>query len=156
MLNLFHYINKGVKIMIVVPDIAGRELLKKVLTDENVILKLYKNDCVLDEDSLLSSFTDANFDGYSSKTLITSSWATPTSESPVAPCIDNEAVSTYAEQSWTCGSAGNTVYGYYVVGVSSANLLWADKFAVARVLEDGDILRIIPKLQLRTKIDCCP
>lgn len=140
--------------MIVVPDIAGLELLKKVLNDENVILKLYKNNYTPDEDSLLSSFTDANFDGYVQKTLVTASWAIPTSESPVAPCVDNEAVSTYAEQSWTCGTAGNTVYGYYVVGVTSTKLLWVDSFSVPRALGDGDILRIIPKLQLRTRISC--
>ena len=140
--------------MIVVPDIAELELLSKVLNDENVILKLYKNNHVPNDDSLLSSFTDADFDVYVSKTLVKTNWVTPTSEDPVAPCTDKEATSTYAEQSWTCGSAGNIVYGYYVVGVDSANLLWADYFAVSRNLGEGDILRIIPKLQLRTRISC--
>ena len=148
--------------MIVIPDIAGIELLKKILKDENVTLKLYKNNPTLNNNTLKIDFTEATFDGYSSKTLskltlpTSTSWIIPISESPVAPCTDKEIVSTYAEQSWTCGSSGNTVYGYYVVGSTTANLLWADKFDIARDLGDGDILRIIPKLQLRTKIPCCP
>jgi hypothetical protein len=140
--------------MIVVPDIAELELLSKILKDEDAILNLYKNNYIPNEDSLLSSFTVADFDGYVSKTLVKTNWSVPTSEYPGVPCNDNEAVSRYAEQSWTCGIAGNTVYGYYVVGVTSAVLLWADSFAVAKVLEEGDILRIIPKLQLRTRISC--
>lgn len=140
--------------MIIVPDIAELELLNKILKDENVILKLYKNNYVPTHSSLSSSLTEADFDGYVSKTLVKTNWVVPTSEDPVAPCIDKEATSTYAEQSWTCGSAGNIVYGYYVVGVDSSKLLWADYFAVSRNLGEGDILRIIPKLQLRTRISC--
>jgi len=140
--------------MIVVPDVAEIELMKKVLKDENFILKLYRNDYTPDSDSLLSSFTEANFDGYGQKLLVKTSWTGPTTVSPTAPCTDNLASATYAEQSWTCGSVGNTVYGYYVVGATTGKLMWADEFASERNLGDSDVLRIIPKFTLRTQIPC--
>jgi hypothetical protein len=155
--------------MIVVPDISKLELLNKVLKDENVILKLYKNNYTPDKNALLSSFTEANFDGYSGIELdkidiSLTHWTEPVIQ--YFPCSENgtsgysgvsgynESVSTYSTQSWTCGSNGNIVYGYYIVGATSDKLLWVDTFATARTLGETDVLSIVPRLQLATINPC--
>jgi len=141
--------------MIVISSGAEIELLNKILRkDENVILKLYKNNYTPVAGSVAGSFTVADFTGYSNKTLAKTSWPIASNVSPVSPCTDIEASSSYAEQSWTCGSSGNTVYGYYVIGATSNVLLWADKFSAARTIAEGDILRIVPKFQLRSQKAC--
>ena len=139
------------------PNQGETELLDKMLknSNEDYVLKLFRNDYTPSSATVVGDFTEADFTNYVSKSLTRANWGAATVVAPVAPCVDSEAVSLYnAEQSWTCGTTGNTIYGYYIVGAVTARLLWCDRFAVSRVLGDGDILRITPKFQFRTRIAC--
>ena len=131
---------------LVVPDEGEIELLKKLLkntTDtEDYLLRLYKNNYVPSGTTTATDFTEANFTNYAEKTIARSDWATPTTG------VTNKAESEVTLQSWTCGTVGNTIYGYYVIGSVSGKVLWAEKFASARVLEDSDILNVTPKFNL--------
>lgn len=132
---------------ILVPNVGERELLDKMLkdalsVDENYTLKLYKTDVTPSETDTTSSYTEADFTGYSSKTLTRSGWA--------AASTDGGGVtsSSYAQQSWTNSGSSQTIYGYWVQGATSGNLLWAEKFVTARVIANGETLNLTPKFQL--------
>ncbi len=130
---------------LVVPDLGEIELLTKLLKNtadtEDYILKLYKNNYTPIAATVVGSFTEADFTNYVDKTIARSDWATPST-------VSNKAESSVATQSWTCGVTTNTIYGYYVVGATSGVCLWAEEFAAARVLADGDILNLTPKFNL--------
>lgn len=143
---------------IIIPDVGKTALLNKMLklsVDENLVLKLYRNNYTPDSDTVLGDLTEANFTNYAAKTLVKASWTAAAIVTPIAPCVENEAQSTYAEQSWTCGSVGNTIYGYYVVGATSTTtVLFCEKFASSRSLSENDVLKITPQFNFRTQIAC--
>src|SRR5690606_3636164 len=97
---------------LVVPDEGELRLLDVMLkvaldTNEDQILKLFKNDYTSDADSSSGSFTEADFTGYAARTMVRSSWNS-------AVTTSNKAEASYGPtpQSWTCGATGNTIYGY--------------------------------------------
>lgn len=114
--------------------------------DEAFILKLFQNNTTPDGTFASASFTEANFTNYAAKTLSRSNWNAATS-------ISGKGESSYGSspQSWTCGTTGNTVYGYWIEGASSTKVLWAERFAVARGVASGDILNLTPKFTLTSE-----
>ena len=135
---------------LLIPDVGEVELLDKLLkdalaVDENYTLKLYKNDYTPLNSSIAADFTVADFDGYVDKTLTRAGWG-------AAATVANVAESSYSvEQSWTCNSGTQTIYGYYVVGATSTVLLWAERFTITRTLAALDQIRITPKFSLRSQ-----
>ena len=135
---------------LVVPNEGELELLDKMLkdalsTDEAYILKLYKISYQPIKTSSSGNFTEATFTNYAARTLTRAGWT-------AASTVSDKASSTYgAVQSWTCGSTGNTVFGYYMVNGANNKVLWAEKFTTARVLASGDVLNITPKFTLASE-----
>lgn len=134
---------------LVVSDVGEVELLDKMLkdalsVDENYTLKLYKNNYTPGGSSTAANFTEADFTNYTAKTLNRSNWSAATS-------VANKAQSSYSNQTWTCGTTGNTIYGYYIVGATSGVLLWAEKFALARIIGDTDTITVTPRFTLNSK-----
>jgi hypothetical protein len=120
------------------------KMLKKALsTDENYILKLYQNNYTPDGNAAPGSFTEANFTNYAAVTMTRALWNSSTIVSGVAQTSYGSA-----PLSWTCGASGNTIYGYYVVGATSAVVLWAELFATSRVLANQDVLNLTPQFTL--------
>jgi len=123
------------------------KMLKDALsTDEDYMLKLFKNNYTPDEATIVASFSVATFTGYATRTLSRAGWNT-------AAVSTSKAESSYgsAPESWTCGASGNTVYGYWVEGQTSTEVLWSERFATSRVLADGDVLNITPKFTLQSE-----
>lgn len=137
---------------LVVPNEGELELLDKMIkdalsADEAYILKLYRNDYTPDAVAASGSFTEANFTNYVAKTLARTTWNAAVTNG------SGKGETSYGAtpQSWTCGASGNTVYGYWVEGASSAKVLWAEKFSTSRVLASGDILNLTPKFTLASE-----
>lgn len=136
---------------LIVPNIGEIELLDRLLqggtyaSDGNYVLKLFQNNYTPTTISTLGDFTEADFTSYASVTLSQSGWLSATTNTL------GKAESSYTQQSWTCGSVGNTIYGYYVSGDVSGELLWAERFGSAKVLTNGDILNLIPVITLSTE-----
>lgn len=135
-----------------VPNEGELELLDKMMkdaltADENYYLKLYQNDKTPADADSSGSYTVATFTGYATRTLSRAGWNTAITNG------SNKAETSYGStpQSWTCGATGNTIYGYWVEGASSAKVLWAERFATQRVLANGDVLNITPKFTLSTE-----
>lgn len=131
------------------PDVGEIELLKRVLyanpATENLTLKLYKNSVVYAETDTASTYTVADFTGYSDKTLTStqsgSTWGAPTTSSGVTS-------STYGTSFvWTAGS-GQSIFGQYIVGATSGILLLVDPFAGAKTLASGDTMTTATKISL--------
>lgn len=110
-----------------VPNEGELELLDKMLldalsVDENYILRLYRVNRTPADSDTTANYTEANFTNYAAKTLTRAGWN-------AASTVSNKAESSYGtQQSWTSGTAGNTIFGYYVVAATSNKLLWAEKF----------------------------
>lgn len=137
---------------LVVPDEGEIQLLQKMLkhalsTDETYILKLYRVDYTPISTTAKTSFTEANFTNYAARTLTRALWSNAVMNASSA----GEASYGSSPQSWTCGTTGNTIYGYWVEGTTSTKVLWAERFTTSRVLASGDILNITPKFTLTSQ-----
>lgn len=122
-------------------------MLKLALsTNEAHILKLYKADYTPTSSTAVGSFTEATFNGYAARTLARATWNSAT-------LVTGKGQTSYGSsaQSWTCGTTGNTVYGYWVEGSTSAKVLWAERFGTSRVLANGDVLNITPQFTLASE-----
>ena len=120
---------------------------------ENIDLHLYSASHTPAETDTGGSYTEATFTNYAlvtlnSKQSTTAGWATPTSVAPTGgwSAEAHVAESTYPQQSWTCGSTTNTIFGYYMTGHTSTTLLWAEAFASSVVLINGAIIQLTPRL----------
>jgi len=113
-------------------------MLKDALsTNEDFILKLYKNNYTPVTATVAGDFTEADFNNYVVKTLARATWNAAVTQT-------DKAESSYGTTplSWTCGAAGNTIYGYYVIGATSTTVLWAERFGTSRVLAQDDVLNL--------------
>lgn len=134
---------------LLVPDVGEVELLKRVLYEAptDVTLKLYQNDVTPAESDTAASYTEADFSGYSAKTLTASqtasTWAVPTT----ATGTTSSEYGGGTPQSWTLSGTSQTIYGYFWVN-AGGTLLLAEKFATARTLADTDTLELTPRVEL--------
>lgn len=121
-------------------------MLKATSAPENLTLKLFRNDYTPVDASVAGDFTVANFTNYVDKTLSRGTWQSSTT-------VSGKASSTYDSTplSWTCGSTGNTIYGYYIVGATSGTIFCAERFATPRVLANGDSLNLTVTISLSTE-----
>jgi hypothetical protein len=115
------------------------QLLNKMLnaalsTNENYILQLYSNSHTPAAADTTANYTPASFTNYAAATLTRSGWAS-------ASTVSGSAATSYSTQSWTAGSS-QTVFGYYVVGATSNDVLWAELFSTARALNTNDVLNL--------------
>jgi hypothetical protein len=111
---------------LVTPNEGQLELLANALitsgfTGYDYWLDLYQNNYTPVQSSTWSNFTVANFTGYSQVSITRAQWATPTT-------VSNQATTSYSSNpvSWTCGTTGNTIYGYVIRGSLSGKVLWAE------------------------------
>lgn len=156
LLSRFFKRRKGV---LLVPGEGTVQLLKDMLGAaalENWTLKLYSNNHTPAEGDTAASYTEATFTGYTSKTLTRDTagghWATPASGAPTGAWSGATAVaeSTYNNPtgvSWSPTSS-QTIYGYFVVGATSTKCVFAELFASAKNLSNGDTLSLLPRFGL--------
>lgn len=136
---------------LVVSDAGETRLLDRLLsqgtyaTYQGYILKLWQapTGYTPSSSTVSADFTQANFTNYVAATLTRANWN-------AAQTVLNQAQASYgsAAISWTCGTTGNTIYGYWVESQEDGYCLWAEKFAVARALGSGDVLNLVPQFSL--------
>lgn len=130
---------------LLVPNVAEQEMLKRIL-DTNVTLKLYTNNKTPAESDVHGNYTEATAAGYAAKTLVPGSWS--------YALDSDDYMASYAAQDFVF-TAGETVYGYYVIGKLIADgvtdvLLWAERFTDAPyvVPSGGGTIRVTPRIKL--------
>lgn len=120
-------------------------------------LALYTSAVSGSESSVAGDFTaaEATFTGYSRKPLVrnvgSGNWSAPTLAAPSSAwsARSQVATSTYAVQAWTNGSGSPVaVYGYFLVGATSGDLVLFEQFGSARTLESGDSIEVTAQVQL--------
>ena len=134
-----------------VPNEGELQLLEKMIrdhlsTDEKYILKLYKINHTPAPADGTANYTEADFTAYVPVTLSRgTAWNAATTNGTLAE------IQFATQQSWTSGTTGNTIFGYYVYGSGSQDLLWAEKFGTPRVLANQDVLNLTPKFTLESE-----
>lgn len=132
---------------LVVVNQAEEHFLDLILA-VNYTLRLFKNDVTLgltqvQIDALTeSSFTEADFAGYSAVALTGGSWTTTSGD----PCTG-----VYAQQTFTRSSTGTsqTLYGYYLTRTSGGALEWFEYFTAPLVIEFiNEAVSVTPRLTL--------
>ena len=127
--------------MIVVPDAGSLKLLAMMLgssetIDTTLSLRLFVNNYTPDHSTLTANFTQASFTGYAAKTILRGDWQPPVLDSGRATMLLFTAPSQ-----WTNGGSPVTVYGAYVVGVTTGVTLFAEKFALPQLIGPGNTIR---------------
>lgn len=121
----------------------------------NLKLKLYTNNYTPTHTDTTASFTELGaVQGYTAKTLTTSSWNAGTAGTGTGTSLSNKAAITYAQQTWTADGTGGaqTVYGYFITDNAGTTLLGGEKFAAGVPFTTaGDVIKIDPKLTLGTE-----
>jgi hypothetical protein len=125
-------------------------------TLENWQLCLYNSNIIPNESDVAANYTshETTFSGYARVTLTRSisptTWNTPVSQAPSgSPAWSSRSLVGHTQygsspQTWTCGVTGDTVYGYFIIGVSSGKLICAEAFVTPRTLASGDVISIQP------------
>lgn len=117
-------------------------LLQATSSPEALTLKLFKNNYSATATDTTSSYTEADFTGYSSSSVTRSGWSNASGGS-------GTATSNYGSTlTWTNSGSSQTVYGYFLVGSSSGNLYWSETWGASRTLATSDVLNFVPQLQL--------
>ncbi len=137
---------------LVVVNQAEEHFLDLILA-VNYTLRLFKNDVTLgltatQIDALTeSSFTEADFAGYSAAALTGGSWTT----TPGNPCTGVYAVQTFTR---TSTGTAQTLYGYYLTRTSGGALEWFEEFTVPLVIEFiNEFVKITPRITLQDTQD---
>jgi hypothetical protein len=115
-------------------------LINKATTTYNLILKLYQNNHTPVYADTVSAYTEATFTGYSAITLTGASWTMSGSDPTTA---------SYAQQSFTSSAnqSAQTIYGYYLIRATQLDLIAAELFASAIIIQyNGDTINITPTL----------
>lgn len=138
--------------MIVVADVAEVIWLTRALYgnagSEDLSYRLFKNNVTPSESDTASTFTVADFTGYSNQTLTSSqsgsTWAVPTTSGGVTSSVYGSSPIT-----WTATS-DQSVYGIYAIFGSSGTLALAEGFGGAKSLTgaSSDQIVVTPKIQL--------
>ncbi len=131
---------------LVVPSASEDRLLGWLVNSansSNLTLKLYKNDVTPDASSTSSTFTVADYSGYSSATLTRGSFTIAQS--------GGKSVATYTDVTFgPAGSGSQTIYGYSVHD-NSGNLLWAERLASSVSITTSTTLTITPNFTLASE-----
>lgn len=133
-----------------IPNIGEDRLLGMALgkytQEASLTLKLFSSNTTPADTDTAGTYTEVSGNGYAAKTLANASW-TITQGAPT------EAV--YAQQEWTFTGAAGNVYGYFIVGTTSGNLMWAERFTDGPydITASGDVIRVTPKITLQDTLD---
>jgi hypothetical protein len=123
---------------VVFTNAAELTALKNFLNNtapETLVLKLYSNDVTPTSADISSDYTEVSGNSYTAVTLTPENF-TFTAGDPGAAAFPQVTFSF-------TGAAGN-VHGYFVVGATSGNLMFANRFSNApiNIANNGDEIRI--------------
>lgn len=128
---------------LVTPDVGEILMLQYIVnmvSPDNRILRLFKNDVTPSDSTVIGGLTQADQAGYVPITLTGSNWTTTQSV--------GVTTAVYSEQTFTFTTAA-TIYGYYVAN-TSGDLLWVERFSGApfQLPDGGGQIAVTPKITL--------
>jgi hypothetical protein len=115
-------------------------LFRTQASDEDMQVRLFKNDLEPIRTTALADFTEADFLYYLRRNLLRNQWATSDVDGAGVNCV------YIPDQTWPVGSSGQTVYGYFIVSQRDNRYLWGERFDTPFVLVAGVPLTITLRL----------
>jgi len=127
---------------LVLPNQAEKILLEALVNKtapQDLKLKLFQNNVTPSETDTEATYTEATFTGYSAVTLTASSW-TVTEGAPTQASYPQVTFTS------TAGGQNQSIYGYYLVQVTSGKLVWAERFTDGpyTIVNNGDSIKVTP------------
>jgi len=111
---------------------------------ENLSVRLFKNDITPASTMTLADYAEATFTGYTAVTLTSSDWTIGTDG-----FLATATASTGLVEFTATATTDETVYGYYMSGVSSSTLYWSERFGASfRMFNIGDAIAPRPAIRL--------
>lgn len=118
-------------------------VVNKDTTTRDLVLKLYKNNVTPADADDETTYTVADFTGYSDVTLTGASWTVTEG---------NPTTATYTTQTFTssAGSQNQTIYGYYLLTATEGRLIAAERFSDGpyTIVNNGDAVRVYSQITL--------
>lgn len=135
---------------IVVTNSGEIQLMQRALdstaSQENLLVKLFKNDYTPVATTDSTDLTVADYDSYADGTMVTGSWGAAATDGT------GSAVISYGSNFVFDGTGStNTVYGYWVEGQTSGDVYWAERLSNAVTVGGGSSFTITPKLVGRSE-----
>lgn len=132
--------------MIVIPTLRSEDDLTALVAAgppagrlNGAKVHLYQNNIAVRPDTILTDFTEADFDGYAASAAVT--WGTVATDSSGNAVVYGDAKTFLCTGSVT----PNTVFGYYVTNGAGSTLEYAEAFATPVGFGNaGDNLVILP------------
>ena len=125
------------------PDVGENLVLEMIVNKtapQNLSLKLFQSNTTPAETDTAATYTEATFSGYAAATLTGASWGAASSGN----------ITYGSQQTFTHNGGGvsNSIYGYYVVQVTSGVLLYAERDGSApfTLANNGDNVKITPTI----------
>ena len=120
--------------------------LGKYSQETNLVLRLFSSNTTPGETDTTATYTEVSGNGYSAVNLTAASW-TITEGAPTE--------AAYPQVTFTFTGAAGNVYGYYVTGSSSPELLWAERFTDGpyNITTSGDQIKITAKITMQDTTD---
>lgn len=115
-------------------------------TDQPCHIRLFKNNFTPTGASVAADFTEADFDGYASQTVV--AWGAGFLNG------SNQGEIDHAIKTWTAtgGATPNTIYGYYLTRDSDGKVYYSERNPAGGVLINGagQTYSVVPRLVIDT------
>ena len=130
---------------LVFTDLGERRVLDSVAGNvlSGLSLRLFSNDYTPTASSVPSDFVQASFGGYSQQTL--------GAFDPAVTDGNGDAVVEHSTELEYIATSAETIYGYFVVETGSPDaVIYAERFASAKQIDDGTTFRFTPRMTAGT------
>lgn len=134
---------------IVLPNEAEAIALRSIINDEELDVRIFQNDMVPDDDTVLADFVECDFTGYTAALLSNINFTvTPGTAGNPAVALYDSVISFTG----TTDQALQYCYGYYVVGRTSGALRWCERFTDApySIGSNNDSFGLTARIELNT------
>lgn len=122
------------------PNVALVPLIMRMIGTANWVYRLYTNTPTLSPSTVLADLTELS--GVSGYSPITQS----ASDFTLNGVSANKGYALAPPISWTLGSSGSTIHGYYVVDVAGSQLFAVAEFDTPIVIGSGVTVPLIPSM----------
>jgi hypothetical protein len=124
------------------PDVGENLALEMIVnkaTPQNLVLKLFESNTTPAESDTAGTYTEATFTGYSAINLTGASWN----------AASGGSIAYGSQQTFTSSAVqSKSVYGYYVIQVTSGTLLYSERDGAApfSITQNGDTVKLTPTI----------
>lgn len=129
-----------------VPDLSERRLLDLLSAAWAVTIRLFKNNTTPGDGDTAASYTEADFNGYSSQAA--AGWSAASGDG-VGRAFTQATQLVFTK---AAGGTTNLIYGYYAVD-GGGNLLWAERDPNAPIpmVSTGDEYKVTPRFTFKSE-----